>query len=105
MRFPPPRFATEYETPPFGDEVWRERGAEQHRYAELKAELATLVKHFPHLDAAGQRARRRIDTSAEPAATIDRPRRRRRGMSAAARRAVSLRMKKYWAARRKAKGG
>ena len=35
-------------------------------------------------------------------ASAGKPARRRRGMPAAARRAVSLRMKKYWAARRKA---
>ena len=80
------------------------RGAE-HRYAELKVEIAALVKHFPHL-AGKPSGRTRIDVSAEPAATIDKPRkRRRRGMSAAQRRLVSERMKKYWAARRSAKKG
>lgn len=74
------------------------RGAE-HRYAELKAEIAVLVKQFPHLRTSGRRSR--IDISSEPAAMIDRPLRQRRRMSAAARRAVSARMKKYWAARRK----
>jgi hypothetical protein len=72
-----------------------------HRLEELKAEIASLVKTFPHLAGRGPQ---RIDLSAEPAATVDRIRRKRR-MSPAARRAVSLRMKKYWAARRKAKNG
>lgn len=77
------------------------KGAE-HRIEELKAEIASLVKTFPHL--AGRGRRQGIDVSSEPAATVDRIRRKRR-MSPAARRAVSLRMKKYWAARRKAKNG
>ncbi len=71
------------------------RGA-QHRYNELKAELADLVKAFPHLEygsATSHMAPRPLRY--EPA-----PKRRRRGMSAAARKAVSERMKKYWAARR-----
>jgi hypothetical protein len=69
------------------------RGAE-HRYAELKAEIATLVRTFPHLRASGRRTR--IDLSAEPAALIDRPRRRRK-LSAAARRKISLAQKRRWA--------
>jgi len=70
------------------------RGAEQ-RYQELKAELASLAKHFPHV-------RRQ---SSGPLETVKRAmrRRRRRKMTAAAKKAVSERMKKMWAARRKAK--
>jgi hypothetical protein len=76
------------------------KGAE-HRYLELKAEIAALRKYFPELSGGASRHRRfRIDVSSEPAAMIDRPRRKRRRMSAAARKAVSQRMKKYWAARR-----
>jgi len=80
------------------------KGAE-HRYREVLAEIETLVRHFPHLTSGSSRRRGRpqIDTSAEPAATVDRPRRKRRAMSAAARKAVSARMKKYWASKRKAK--
>ena len=71
------------------------RGAE-HRYRELKAELAALVKMFPHLGSAV--------SPAMPARTneVRTPVRRRR-MSPAARKAVSQRMKRYWAKRRKAK--
>jgi hypothetical protein len=76
------------------------RGAE-HRYAELKAEIAILVKQFPHLRASGRRTR--IDMSSEPAAMIDRPRRRRRKLSAAARRKISLAQKRRWAKHRAAK--
>ena len=80
------------------------KGAE-HRYDELKAEIAVLVKNFPHLAArattrvAGAAAKGRNAVEAE-ATEI---RRRTRKMSAAARKAVSDRMKKYWAARRKDK--
>ena len=61
-----------------------------HRYQELKTEMASLLAHFPHL--AGE---------APPSIlrTIGRVRKRRK-MSAAARKAVSERMRKYWAARR-----
>jgi hypothetical protein len=75
------------------------KGAE-HRYQELKAEIAALRKYFPDLAGAPRSKRPQIDVSSEPAATIDRPRRKRRRMSAAARKAVSRRMKKYWATRR-----
>jgi hypothetical protein len=51
------------------------KGAE-HRFEELKAEIAALVKHFPHLSDLG-RVSHHIDISAEPAATIDRKPRRR----------------------------
>jgi hypothetical protein len=78
------------------------KGAE-HRYQELQAEIAALVKHFPHV---ARRAGRQISTvvargRAIAEAEAPRVRRRARKMSAAARRAVSARMKKYWAARRK----
>jgi hypothetical protein len=75
------------------------RGA-AHRYQELKAELALLVRQFPHLR--GGSARR----LGSPAETVTSPiRRRRRKMSAAAKKAISERMKKLWAARRRAKKG
>ena len=78
------------------------KGAE-HRYVELKAEIAQLLKHFPHLSSSKRQVSARIDVSAEPAATIDRKRRKRFTMSAAQKGAVSKRMKAYWAARRKQK--
>jgi hypothetical protein len=70
------------------------KGAE-HRYEELRAEIASLVKTFPDLAARGRRTR--IDVSAEPAAMIDRGPRKRRKMSAAARRKISLAQKRRWA--------
>jgi hypothetical protein len=65
------------------------------RLGELRSEEAAIRSAFP--DLFGARSRQSSSDGAEP-------RRRRRGMSAAARKAVSARMKKYWAARRKAKG-
>ena len=73
------------------------RGAE-HRYQELKAEIESLVKWFPHL-----RGHSGGPLSA-PVETVKRAirRRRRRKMTEAMKKAVSERMKKFWAARRKA---
>jgi hypothetical protein len=69
-----------------------------HRYQELKAELAELVKVFPHL---------RYGSAVSPAMpdAVEEPkvRRKRSKMSAAQKKAVGARMKKYWAARRKEK--
>jgi hypothetical protein len=71
------------------------RGAE-HRYAELKAEVELLVKHFPHIRGVSHGA------LPSPVEAVNHPIRRRKRMSAAARKAIGIRMKKYWAARRKA---
>ena len=65
------------------------------RLAELRSEEAAIRHAFPDLFGRGR-------PSSDGGAARGR---RRRGMSAAARKAVSARMKKYWAARRKAKGG
>jgi hypothetical protein len=69
-----------------------------HRYEELKAELAALIKAFPHLEFGS------AISPAAPKQEFDRlrMRRRRKPMSAAAKKAVSARMKKYWANRKKA---
>ena len=66
------------------------------RLQQLKDEEAAIRAEFPELFG-GRRAAG--DASGEPAR-----RRRRTGMTAANRKAVSERMKKYWADRRKAKG-
>jgi hypothetical protein len=66
------------------------------RLEELQREEAAIRRAFPDLFGRG-RGRR----AAAPVAAGG-PRRR-RGMSAAARKAVSIRMRKYWADRRKAK--
>jgi hypothetical protein len=65
------------------------RAGAQARLEELRAEEAAIHRAFPGL-------------SAKPRAAN--AGRRRGRMSAAARKAVSERMKKYWAERRKAKG-
>jgi len=79
------------------------------RLAELKAEVAALVKAFPYLESGSRKRskgqRERIDASLEwgAAAVMDAkpPRKRKRPKwSAAARKAAALRMKRYWAARR-----
>ena len=71
------------------------------RLEELRREEASIRQAFPDLFRGGRGGR----SGAQRASASAGPRRRRRGMSAAARRAVSERMKKYWAERRKAKGG
>jgi len=71
------------------------------RLEELKQEEAAIRAAFPDLFRPGRRARK---AAASTAAAPKRRRRRRAKMSAAQRRAVSVRMKKYWADRRKAKG-
>ena len=62
---------------------------------ELRAEIIAIEKTFPEL--ALPRKRQAV------ARTIKRVEQRGANMSAAARKAVSARMKKYWAERRKAK--
>jgi hypothetical protein len=69
------------------------RGA-QARVEELNQELAAIYRAFPGL--------RRGGASAAPASAG--AARRRKPMSAAQKREVSRRMKKYWADRRKANG-
>jgi hypothetical protein len=77
------------------------RKGAQHRLEELQAEIASLKRNFPGL---AERAGAAIGTTvgrteAEVKRTVTRGRR----MSAAARKAVSARMKKYWATRRTGK--
>jgi hypothetical protein len=70
-----------------------------HRYQELKAELAALAKVFPHLRYGSAVSPAMPDAVEEPKVR----RRKRSKMSTAQKKAVSTRMKKYWAARRKEK--
>lgn len=71
------------------------------RLEELRREEASIRRAFPELFR-GRGRQAALDGAS--AGTRGSGRRRRRGrMSAAARKAVSARMKKYWAARRKAK--
>jgi hypothetical protein len=69
------------------------------RLEQLRQEEAAIRGEFPELFGRGRQAQ-----SHDGEVTSGR-RRRRRTMSAAGRRAVSVRMRKYWAERRKAKGG
>src|SRR5262245_6443149 len=65
------------------------------RLAQLERERATLLRAFPGLSQLAGR-----DGTDAAASNTKSPRRRRRRMSAEARKAVSARMKKYWADRR-----
>jgi len=69
-------------------------GAE-HALNELRAEIIAIERAFPELGL--PKTRRKVRTAV---ATVGK---RARSMSAAARAAVSRRMRKYWAERRKAK--
>lgn len=75
-----------------------EIGAAQ-RLAEIDQERAALLRSFPALRGGTATASRRSTRVRRVKPTARR--RRRSTMSAEARKAVSLRMKKYWAARRK----
>ena len=73
------------------------------RLEELRQEEAAIRAEFPELFGRGRRAganARAVGARAEGSGR----RRRRRGMTASQRKAVSERMRKYWAERRKAKG-
>jgi hypothetical protein len=80
------------------------------RLDELRREEAAIRAEFPDLFRGGGGTRRRrgggraAATAGAPGGATKRGSRRRR-MSAANRKAVSARMKKYWAERRKAKAG
>ncbi len=63
----------------------------------LRAEIVAIERTFPELRLARTRTQRAVRQ------TVDEAAKRTRRMSAAARKAVSLRMKRYWAERRKAK--
>ena len=73
---------------------WARAGAEA-TLKELRADVIAIEQTFPEL--AMTRQRKAVGQA------LTQVSRRTRGMSAAATRAVSLRMKKYWAERRKAK--
>ena len=75
------------------------KGAD-HRYQELKAQMALVLKAFPHL-----RSEPKSDLRFKPGKELllaPAPRGRRK-MSTAERKAVSARMTRHWAARRKEK--
>ena len=67
------------------------------RLIELERERNAILREFPRLRSSKDSSRAGESDSVKPPAQM----RRRRRMSAAARKAVSLRMKRYWASRRK----
>jgi hypothetical protein len=71
------------------------------RLEELRQEEAAIRKAFP--DLFGGRGRQATMTTMARAASAAPKTKKRSHMSAAARKAVSARMKRYWAARRSAK--
>jgi hypothetical protein len=73
-------------------------GAEA-RLIALEQERADILRSFPDLGSASKASTR----AGRGRAAAPRRRRRQSRMSAAARKAVSVRMKKYWADRRKGK--
>ena len=77
------------------------------RLEQIKAEEEAIRQEFPELFGGAARGRRgRPRKVAGAAVAVKAVRRRRRpAMSPAQRKAVSERMRKYWAERRKAKGG
>lgn len=76
------------------------RGAEA-RIIELNEELAAIYSTFPELRS-GQRGARAAGASTNPSgAAAPKRARKRRKMTAAQRKAVGERMKKFWAERRK----
>lgn len=78
------------------------RGAEA-RLAELEAEMTAILRAFPDM----RRGRKGGDVARgadrQRAGAVGAARRTRTPMTPAQRKAVSARMKKYWAAKRKAK--
>lgn len=76
----------------------------QARIEEIRREEAAIRGAFPDLFGAGRRRGRSAQSTASEASGGAGTGRRRRRMSAAARKAVSERMKRYWADRRKKAG-
>ena len=75
----------------------------QRRLEELQREEAAIRAAFPDLRGGRGRAGRRPHAASPAAGAAKKRGRKRRKMSAAERRSVSERMKKYWAERRKAR--
>jgi hypothetical protein len=76
-----------------------------HRHEELKAEIEWLEKHFPHLGKSRDgRGPKGGQVSAAPAELLPHPLRKRRKMSAAARKKISDAQKARWAKQKGKKG-
>jgi hypothetical protein len=83
--------------------AWAVKGAEQ-RLLEIAEEARAIFQAFPELREQGRGFNLQPEgtAGAKPPARRGRTPRGRSPMSAAARKAVGVRMKKYWAERRKA---
>jgi len=77
------------------------RGAKA-RYDELQAEIASLIRHFPSLRSGAREAVKRGRRAATATVNKLRPRKRRK-MSAAARKKISEAQKRRWAKQKAAK--
>ena len=78
------------------------------RLDDIRAEEAAIRKTFPELFSGARPAARVAKAAPAPVAAAKAPKgkaRKRSTMSPAMRKAVSERMKKYWAGRRKSKNG
>jgi len=74
------------------------------RIAELQKELQELYEAFPDLGP-GRKRGRPAKQGVSPLGAVEAGKRKRKPMSAAQRKAVGERMKKYWASRKKEKKG
>jgi hypothetical protein len=77
------------------------------RLEQLRQEETAIRAEFPELFGRGRRGAKGSRRGRRPNGAVTQASgggRRRRSMSAQARKAVSVRMRKYWAERRKAKG-
>ena len=75
------------------------------RLEQLRQEEAAIRAAFPEIFGRGRRGETGTAGNGQARSAGGRRRRRRRAMSAAGRKAISERMRKYWAERRKAKAG
>lgn len=78
------------------------RQAVERQLADLESQVSELQSVLQRLNGAGRR-RPQTQKAAEPAPVKERTRRRRK-MTAAQRKAIGERMRKYWAGRKQARG-
>jgi hypothetical protein len=83
---------------------WARLGA-QARIKELTEEIKAILELFPDIEGGALSSSERSEAALPAVAKLmdPAPKRKRSGWSAEKRQAVAVRMKKYWAARRKAK--
>jgi len=81
--------------------IYAQAGANA-RLDEIRHEMESIYRTFPALRSGGTASRSEVHVSPPGAREVQRPRKRRK-LTAAERKAIGLRMKKYWAERRKAR--